>query len=281
MPDGNRPAPRSGAAAATTQAAASGGLDYATILGLVAALSLVAAALALGGRLGAFVDLPSILIVGGGTIAVVAISFSGADLGRAFRIVGNSLVRRHQGPEQAAVATLQVADSVRRGGLPALERNQAMLRASQPFFAKGLALAADGVVVEEIERVLDRELHALRERHLRSAGMLRKAAEVSPAMGLIGTLIGLVQMLGQLDDPAAIGPGMAVALLTTFYGAVLATMVFSPLASKLERNSAEEGIVHQIHVLGCLSIARKENPRHLETQINALLPPAQRLNFFR
>jgi chemotaxis protein MotA len=125
-----------------------------------------------------------------------------------------------------------------------------------------------------------REMHAIQQRHARSAGILRKAAEVAPAMGLIGTLIGLVQMLSHLEDPSTIGPGMAVALLTTFYGAVLATLVFAPLAAKLERNSADEMLVNQVYVISCVSIARQENPRRLEAQVNALLPPARRVRYF-
>jgi chemotaxis protein MotA len=118
------------------------------------------------------------------------------------------------------------------------------------------------------------------QRHHKSASVLKKAAEFAPAMGLIGTLIGLVQMLGNLDDPASIGPSMAVALLTTFYGAVLANMVFSPMASKLERNSGEEAIVNSIYVMGASSIGRQENPRRLEMLLNSVLPPAKRIQYF-
>ena len=99
-------------------------------------------------------------------------------------------------------------------------------------------------------------------------------------MGLIGTLVGLVQMLGNLDDPSSIGPAMAVALLTTFYGAILATMVFNPLASKLERNSDAEAMVNQIYAIGATSISRQENPRRLEMMLNTILPPVKRVNYF-
>lgn len=128
--------------------------------------------------------------------------------------------------------------------------------------------------------MLQRAIDEMIQRHLKSAGVLRKAAEVAPAMGLIGTLIGLVQMLGNLEDPAAIGPGMAIALLTTFYGAVLSNMMFSPLATKLERNSAEESLVANLYMLAAGSICRKENPRRLEMLFNAMLPPARQIQFF-
>jgi chemotaxis protein MotA len=109
---------------------------------------------------------------------------------------------------------------------------------------------------------------------------MKKAGDIAPAMGLIGTLIGLVQMLGNLDDPSSIGPSMAVALLTTFYGAVLANMVFMPLAAKLERNSGEEELLNSVYMVGAVSIGRQENPRRLEMLINSILPPSKRVSYF-
>ena len=141
-------------------------------------------------------------------------------------------------------------------------------------------MVVDGSKSDEIERVMTRKVNAMAVRHAKAAGVLRKAADVSPAMGLIGTLVGLVQMLGQLDDPSTIGPSMAVALLTTFYGAVLSNMVFSPLASKLERNSDEEMLLNNIYVTGVTSIGRQENPRRLEMLVNTLLSPADRVQHF-
>ncbi|MCK4938737.1 MAG: MotA/TolQ/ExbB proton channel family protein, partial [Rhodospirillaceae bacterium] len=133
---------------------------------------------------------------------------------------------------------------------------------------------------EEVEGILRKDMFSTVQRHISSASILRKAAEFAPAMGLIGTLIGLVQMLGNLDDPSTIGPSMAVALLTTFYGAVLANMVFSPMAAKLERNSAEEAMVNNIYVMGASSIGRQENPRRLEMMLNSVLPPSKRVQYF-
>ena len=137
-----------------------------------------------------------------------------------------------------------------------------------------------GLRCSEWEAVAIPAFNEMTLRHEKSAGVFRKAAEVSPAMGLIGTLVGLVQMLGNLEDPSTIGPAMAVALLTTFYGAILANMVFAPLASKLERNSDEEALVQNLYLLGAVSIGRRENPRHLEAMLNSLLPPSARLQQF-
>jgi chemotaxis protein MotA len=141
-------------------------------------------------------------------------------------------------------------------------------------------MVVDGIKVEDVEDVIRRELGATLGRHRKSATVLRRAADIAPAMGLIGTLIGLVQMLGRLSDPGAIGPAMAVALLTTFYGAVLAHMILNPLASKLERNSAEESLIGQLNLVAAGSIGRQENPRRLEMLLNSLMPPAKRIRFY-
>ena len=138
----------------------------------------------------------------------------------------------------------------------------------------------EGATGNEIEPIMQGEMRAAARRHTRTVGVLRKAAEISPAMGLIGTLIGLVQMLGNLDDPSSIGPSMAVALLTTFYGAVLANMVFMPLAGKLERNSSDEELLNSVYMVGAVSIGRQENPRRLEMLINSILPPSKRVSYF-
>ena len=143
-----------------------------------------------------------------------------------------------------------------------------------------MLLVVDGTQGEEVESIMRRDLNATLQRHRKGASILRKAAEFAPAMGLIGTLIGLVQMLGSLDDPSTIGPAMAVALLTTFYGAVLANMVFSPMASKLERNSTEEGTINTVYMMGASSIGRQENPRRLEMLLNCTLPPTKRIKYF-
>jgi chemotaxis protein MotA len=190
-----------------------------------------------------------------------------------------TVVYHAESPRTAALRILYLADAARRNGPLALEEE---LNASphSRFLAQAISLVIDGFPTGEIEHILGRERHATSERHVRSAGVLRRAGEVAPAMGLIGTLIGLVQMLGNLQDPAAIGPAMAVALLTTFYGAVLANMVFHPLATKLERNSEVEAMVNQIFAIGAASISRQENPRRLEMTINSILSPVQRVSYF-
>ncbi|SBW01578.1 Chemotaxis protein [uncultured Alphaproteobacteria bacterium] len=254
--------------------------DPATLLGLGGALALVVAALMLGGAPLAFVDVPSILIVLGGTALLTLASFTLADVGATFAAVLRTVSYQRRDPSAVALDLLRLADGARKAGLLSLQAPISNGEIADPLLAKGLSMLVDGMKVEEAEELMRRELGAMLGRHRKSASVLRRAAEIAPAMGLIGTLIGLVQMLGRLDDPAAIGPAMAVALLTTFYGAVLAHMMLNPLASKLERNSAEETLVGQLNVVAAGSIGRQENPRRLEMLLNSLMPPARRIRYF-
>lgn len=255
------------------------GMDLATVAGLLAGFGFVSMAIFLGGSPGSFINIPSILIVLGGTFAVTTICFSLSEMGRTAKVVLKTIFYNRRNASEAAVQVLQLAEVARKNGVLALQGILPNL-AAEAFLHKGMSMVVDGTPGEEVESILRRDILATQQRHIKSSSVLKKAAEFSPAMGLIGTLIGLVQMLGNLDDPSSIGPAMAVALLTTFYGAVLANMVFSPLSAKLERNSAEEVLVSQLYLMGASSIGRQENPRRLEMLLNSVLPPSQRVQYF-
>jgi len=254
-------------------------MDMATVIGLLAGFALVASAIYLGGSPGSFFNIPSVLIVIGGTLAVTTVCFSLGEMGRSVSVILKTIFHNNPDPTNAAVNVLEVAVMARKQGILSLQNVMSEIQGEQ-FLHKGLAMVVDGTPGEEVEMILRRDMQATLQRHVKSANVLKKAAEFSPAMGLIGTLIGLVQMLGNLNDPSTIGPSMAVALLTTFYGAVLANMVFLPLAAKLERNSVEEALVNNVYLMGAASIGRQENPRRLEMLLNSLLPPAKRVKFF-
>ena len=145
------------------------------------------------------------------------------------------------------------------------------------MLTKGLRLVAEGATDADISRILSNEAQQVSQARNRSITILRRGSGLSPAMGLIGTLVGLVQMLAQLEDPSTIGPSMAVALLTTFYGVILSNMVFTPLVSKLEQNSEEEDMVNRMYISAAISIRRQENPRRLRMLLNALLPAREQL----
>lgn len=253
-------------------------LDFATILGLLIGFAFVAMAIALGGDAMGFVNPPSVLIVIGGTFAITMVSFSIPEVIRAQGVIVKTLFFKLPPAEQEAKKMLEIAQKARVNGLLNIQEDAEKL--DDDFARQGLTLAIDGVNPEAIETIMEDDTASMMERHERSISILRRSAELAPAMGLIGTLIGLVQMLGNLSDPSAIGPAMAVALLTTLYGAVLANMVFTPLAAKLDKNSGAEVELRRIYSTSVMSIVKQENPRQLEVMLNAILPPASRIKVF-
>ncbi|MFT6557087.1 MULTISPECIES: motility protein A [Sneathiella] len=255
-------------------------LDFATLFGLFGGFAVVTAAVIVGGSMTAFYNLPSVLIVIGGTFLVTMMSFSILEVLRSQKLIFRTLLTANRKANDIAVNMLELAEQCRGKGVLHLQ-NHLQSVSTESFQHKALQLVVDGLPAEEVNRILMNDLNGMMARHSSSAGILHRAAEVAPAMGLIGTLVGLVQMLSNLNDPSAIGPAMAVALLTTFYGAVLANMFFSPLATKLERNSAEEVLMNRIYIAGATSIGRQENPRRLEMVLNTLLPPEERVQFYK
>lgn len=253
--------------------------DFSTLLGIGIAFVMIVTAIGISGSGKSFLDIPSVLIVVGGTCAVTLASYNFRDFMQMPGVVWRNTFRHNYDPRTVALTMLDLAENARKKGLLGIQDEVANYKEIR-YLSKGLAMVIDGVEAEEVERVMRQEMHSASERHMHSASILRKMAEVAPAMGLIGTLIGLVQMLGNLEDPSSIGPAMAVALLTTMYGAVLAYMFFSPLAAKLERNSAEEMLVKSLFLRGVVSIGKKENPRRLEMLLNTILPPASRVQYF-
>ena len=254
-------------------------MDLATLLGLIAALALIGTAIVLNGSFRAFIDIPATLMVVLGTVAVTAISYTSDELREARPSFRQALFRTEIDPRVAARRVLTLADKARKRGMLSLQGDLYGLR-DAPYLQRSLGMLVDGLQVDEIERNMTLEAHALAQGRHRAAAILRRAAEVSPAMGLIGTLVGLVQMLGNLDSPERIGPAMSVALLTTLYGALLANVVFLPLASKLERNATVEQLVSQIYPMGVASMGRQENPRRLEMLLNTVLPAGQQIRYF-
>lgn len=250
-----------------------------TLLGIVLGFVLVISAILIGGSPLAFLNPPSILIVVAGTVAITVVSFSLKDLKSIPSALFGMLAYRPHDPRDVGVTMIQIAERARSEGMLAMA-NVAKGLNEEPFLQKGLNLTVDGTKPDDIEKVMQQEINYTQSIQSKSVDLLRRGAEVAPAMGLIGTLIGLVQMLGNLSDPSTIGPAMQVALLTTFYGAVLAHMVLLPLASKAERNYQNESVMNSLYMVGVLSIGREENPRRLEVQLNSMLPQYQRITYF-
>lgn len=254
-------------------------VDFATIFGLILGFGLIIAAIMFGGNVAGFLNWPSVFIVIGGTFAITTVSFSISDIIKAQFIVLKMLFFKLPEQQSEAGTLLRLSQKARTGGTLTLEKDVRTLK--EPFAQQGLMFAIDNTPPEQILTALEGEITSMAERHEKTIAILRRAAEVAPAMGLIGTLIGLVQMLGNLTNPSSIGPAMAVALLTTLYGAILSHMVFAPLATKLEKNSDQEVALRKLYTIGIISIARKENPRQLQIMLNAALPPEMRMRTFK
>jgi len=247
-------------------------VDIATIIGLVLAAGLVVGSILIGGSLTAFIDVAGLLIVVGGTVAATLTAENLPNVIGSIKVA----LKTFKQPGNDANATIEkiveLSAIARREGILALENQQI----DDTFFAKALRMAVDGTSPDEIRETLGTEVSGMKQRHVRGQKLFKFIAASAPSMGMIGTLIGLVQMLGALDDPASIGPAMAVALLTTLYGAIIAFMIAGPIAAKLERRSAEEA-AHMITVLdGIESIVKGQKAQIIREKLEARLPPANR-----
>lgn len=254
-------------------------IDLVTILGIFLTIGLITAAIMMGNSNASFYDLPSVLIVVLGTITATSISYTSEEFKKSFPVLGRVIYRSNRPKQKFAKSLMDLATVARKRGVLALARFDREMR-KDPFLHKSMQMIIDGYSAENVHRVLHFEIEAAAEQNKRAAGILRRAAEISPAMGLIGTLIGLVQMLANLDDPQSIGPAMAVALLTTFYGIVMSSVILAPLAAKIEKYAADETASKTMVLKTVISIVRQENPRTLEMLINAELPPSERVIYF-
>jgi len=247
-------------------------MDLATIMGVFMAFALIGWAIVAGGSPSAFVDVPSVLIVIGGSIAATMAAVPGAKLKKIVGVSMKALKHKAQSPEKLIADLVSYAEVARRDGILSLETMCKDIE--DPFIVRGIQMAVDGTDPELIEQIMTTELDNLIERHEAGRSMLATIGKYAPAFGMIGTLIGLVAMLANMTDPSKIGSGMAVALLTTMYGAILANVVFLPLADKLGSRSSEEVLLKTIIIKGVMSIQSGDNPRIVEQKLKTFLPPS-------
>lgn len=247
-------------------------MDLATVIGLLVAFGLVASAV--GGDILLFWDIPSLVIVLGGTLGAVLVTYPLRHVLGVMRLIKKTFLERSEEPAEFITQFIEFAISVRREGILSLEPR--LKHISDDFLRKGLELMVDGIEPQLIQTMLETEIACQEERHQMGAEILLTFGSLTPAMGMVGTIIGLVLMLKSMNDPSTIGPSMAVALLTTFYGATLANLFFNPMAGKLKARSKEEVMLRTMILEGILSLSRGENPRILEERLNRFLPPKQR-----
>jgi len=251
-------------------------MDIATIIGVVLGIVLVGGAITMGSSPSGFLNIPSILITMGGTVAATLVAFSLKEIKSVIRVTRKAFFHQTANIPQIIKTMLHFALKARREGILALESE--IETVEDPFIVKSLQLAIDGTSPEIMEEVLRTEVQRIEGRHALGQRLHKTMGMFAPAFGMIGTLIGLVQMLQGMSSPDTIGPGMATALITTFYGALMANLVFLPVASKLKMRSDQEVLVKEVIIAGILSIQSGDNPRIVEQKLQVFIAPSERTN---
>ena len=244
-------------------------MDIASLIGLVGTLGMIAGAMVSSGGIGPFIDTPSMLIVIGGTFFAVMYRSTLPDLLASCGTLAKVFLPGAKKHDELITRITELAGIARKDGMMALEGQEV----PDKFFEKGLQMLVDGADETKLTEQLNREVKGMIRRHDNMKSVFQAWVDLAPAMGMIGTLIGLVAMLGNMADPKAIGPAMAVALLTTLYGAMIANCIFMPIVTKLENYSAHEALYREMVVMGLKYISRGESPRNITDQLIANLPP--------
>jgi len=250
-------------------------MDIATIIGLLLGTGLVVGSIAIGGGgLGPFFNIPSLMITIGGAFAAILINFPLKNVLGAMGVIKNCFLHSLPSPTDVINQFKEYSGIVRKEGILALEEK--MENIEDPFLKRGLEMVIAGTSREEIQQLLEIEVAGIEQRHASGKKIVDATAAAAPAFGMIGTLIGLVQMLRSLDDPSQIGVGMATALLTTLYGALVANLFCIPLAGKLETRSAEEVNICELTIAGLVSLVDGQTPRIIEERMQSYIPPKMR-----
>jgi len=247
-------------------------VDLATLIGLIGGFSIVVFAMTLGGSISMFIDVPSVLIVLVGSTLVLMMKFNLGQFLGAGKTAAKAFMFKLDSPEEIITLVVELADAARKGGLLSLEGKEI----SNEFLEKGIGLLIDGHDEDVVKSVLTKDKNMAVDRHKIGASVWKSLGDLGPAMGMIGTLIGLVAMLSNMDDLKSIGPAMAVALLTTLYGAMLANMVAIPFADKLTIRMEEEQLIKSMCIDSVLAIQAGQNPRVIESMLRTYLPEGKR-----
>jgi chemotaxis protein MotA len=249
-------------------------VDISTVVGLVLAFGLIVWSILLGGSISGFIDAPSVAVVLGGTCGALLINFPLPRMIGLASVFKKTLFFTLEDPDAVIAKMVGYAERARREGMLALEEDSES--ETDPFLRKGLRLAVDGTDPQLLEKILETDVEQIELRHSEGSKILTAGGAFAPAFGMIGTLIGLVNMLSNLEDPSQIGAGMATALITTFYGAVVANAFMLPLAGKLETRSKEEMIIKGMIIDGIMAIQSGDSPRIVEEKLKSFLSPTLR-----
>lgn len=245
-------------------------MDVGTVIGIVAGLFFILVAIIMGGGSG-FLDGPSMMITIGGSFAATLMNFPLPKIVSTMKVVRKAFTGK--GPDVLAIykTVSDFAVRARRDGILALEED--IEKVNDEFMKKGFQMAVDGSTADVISHVMREDINSMGERHLTGIGIFKALANYAPAFGMIGTLIGLVQMLRNLSDPSSIGSGMATALITTFYGALVSNLIALPIAGKLEQRSNEEIAVKNMILEGILAVQEGNSPRVVQEKLRSFIAP--------
>jgi chemotaxis protein MotA len=250
-------------------------MDIATIIGLLAAIGLIVGSMLMGSApMTAFIDIPSLMVVIGGALAAAMICFPLKSMLGVPKVVMKVVLNKNEDLGQLIGQLVSLAETARRDGLLALEGK--VNEIENPLVKTGLQMAVDGNNPETVEEVLRTEVEAIATRHKEGKSVMDQLGRFAPAYGMIGTLMGLIMMLSDMSDPSSIGSGMAVALITTLYGAIVANVFFSPFAEKLGMLSKKELVGMEIAIRGVMAIQSGESPRAIHQKLQTFLPPKLR-----
>jgi chemotaxis protein MotA len=250
-------------------------MDLATIIGILMGLALVAGAIMMKESIVAFIDPASAAIVVGGTAAAALVSFPLTHIIKIMAVVRKAFVTRPINPVEYVSTLVRLAEIARRDRILSLEAHLAEGN-YDPFLTQGLRMAIDGQDPAIVEFALEQEIEAIIERHATGKSLFDNIGKYAPAFGMIGTLIGLVIMLKNMEDASQLGPAMAIALMTTFYGALIANLFALPIADKLALRSNQEVAAKRLIIRGVLSIQAGDNPRIVQQKLLAFLDSKQR-----
>lgn len=254
--------------------------DRTSIYGIIISFIIIIVAIYSGGSILPYIDIASILIVIGGTTCITCACFNFTLVKQAMSLSKNALKRKNVNFHAEALKSMRLVDTAYRKGVLALQQYKKN-DIGNDFLYDAIHANIDNISPEVMVNYLKNKIDIIEERYVQAIEVFKKAAEISPAMGLIGTLIGLVRMLGNLSDINMIGPAMAVALLTTFYGAIISYLICFPIAVKLEHHLSEELQLYEVYTQTALAINRKDHPRHVEVQLNSILPAKHQIRFYQ
>ena len=249
-------------------------MDIATLIGILVSFGLVMISILMGGEGVWFVNAPSVMIVFGGTMGATLLAYPLGDVLSVFNVAKNVFMHKSQSASELIPLISGFAKKARQEGILSFESQLSEIE--DPFLVKGIQMAIDGMESSSIEDVMTTEIIYLEERHRLGSEIFTTMGTFAPAVGMLGTIIGLVQMLMQMEDPSQIGAPMAVALLTTFYGTLLANLLFLPVAGKLKTRSKQEILVKQMVLEGVISIQSGDNHRVVEQKLKAFIAPKAR-----